>query len=188
MTAQISWLPHLAKLKDTSSETLSIDYGEMKTSIPLITSLLGIYYEVEFQFNDITVKSFIDAVTRRTSDMDTENVDKTKQRKIRLNISACCDNIAINELLHIVNLVPTKLVEIIIDGCNIRRMIKSAKDKRQIFESSDAPGKFDGYTPAGVPLLFSCIDEEPEDQSLMWLFEGTMGQLLKDGFNPNQVN
>jgi hypothetical protein len=188
MTAQISWLPHLAKIKDTSEDTLSIDYGEMKTSIPIITSLFGIYYEVEFQFNDITVKSFIDAVTRRTSEIDTTDIDTTKQRKIRLNISACCDNIAINELLHIVNLVPTKIVEIIIDGCNIPKMIKSAKAKRQVFESSEAPGKFDGYTPSGVPLLFSCIDKEPENQNLPWIFEGTMGELLKQGFNPNQIN
>jgi hypothetical protein len=160
----------------------------MKTSIPIITSLFGIYYEVEFQFNDITVKSFIDAVTRRTSEIDTTDIDTTKQRKIRLNISACCDNIAINELLHIVNLVPTKIVEIIIDGCNIPKMIKSAKAKRQVFESSEAPGKFDGYTPSGVPLLFSCIDKEPENQNLPWIFEGTMGELLKQGFNPNQIN
>ena len=40
---------------------------------------------------------------------------------------------------------------------------------------------YDGFTPSGVPLLFSCIDKEPENQSLPWLLESVMDQL----FNSN---
>jgi hypothetical protein len=67
---------------------------------------------------------------RRAKDIDPASVDTTKQRKIRLNISGACENITINDMVHIVNLVPTKIVELIIDGCNIKQMITLAKKRK----------------------------------------------------------
>jgi len=118
---------------------------------------------VAFQFNDITIKSFIDAVTRKAKSIDLTDYGTDKQRKIRINVSGACKNITINDLIHMINLVPNKIVEIIIDGCNISQMIELAKARGKITKIEDGSEMFDGYTPSGLPLLFACIDREPEN-------------------------
>lgn len=163
MTANVSWLPHLNKLKSDEDNYLYLDFGSIRTSIPLVSSLFGIYYSVAFQFNDITIKSFIDAVTRKSKSIDLTDHDTDKQRKIRINVSGACKNITINDLIHMINLVPNKIVEIIIDGCDISKMIELAKARGQISKMADGSENFDGYTPSGLPLLFACIEREPEN-------------------------
>ena len=67
MTANISWLPHSKKIRDYDNPNLNIDFGNLKTSIPFFTKSLGFYFQVNFQFNDITLKSFITEITKRVS-------------------------------------------------------------------------------------------------------------------------
>ena len=37
MTANISWLPHLAKIRNIDDQVLNIDFGNLKTPIPMLT-------------------------------------------------------------------------------------------------------------------------------------------------------
>jgi hypothetical protein len=68
MTANNSWLPHLRLLRDDKNEQLNIDYGNLKAPIPFgVTQLTGIYFQVNFQFNDITLKAFITEINRRVT-------------------------------------------------------------------------------------------------------------------------
>ena len=47
---------------------------------------------------------------------------------------------------------------------------------------------FDGVTAAGIPLLFSCIDNEPENRDEPWMLEKVFDRLLVHGIDPNQHN
>jgi hypothetical protein len=90
-------------------------------------------------------------------------------------------------------------VEIIIDGTDYDKLIDNAIKSRKIIkvtkksqsvldkdksQSKDDKGEevsevpkpenkdlYEGNTPAGIPLLFSCINNEPKDQSIPWLLE-----------------
>ena len=50
----------------------------------------------------------------------------------------------------------------------------------------DKPEYLEGVTQAGVPLLFSCIKNEPENPDEPWMLEKVFDRLLKSGVNPNQ--
>jgi hypothetical protein len=173
MTANISWLPHNKKIRDYDNPNLNIDYGNLKTSIPFFTKSLGFYFQVNFQFNDITLKSFITEVTKRVSALkllraddgaDGEQEGEKKQSKMRIAIGQACKNISINDFIHLCNLIPEDEVDLIVSGVKYDRMIKIGKQRNQIFKRDKDDKYLEGYTPTGQPLVFACIDSEPYDQ------------------------
>jgi hypothetical protein len=53
MTAYVNWLAHLSKIKP--KESFHLNYGTLKTSLPLVTTLFGFYYSIVFQFTSKTL-------------------------------------------------------------------------------------------------------------------------------------
>jgi ABC-type lipopolysaccharide export system ATPase subunit len=46
-------------------------------------------------------------------------------------VGSACDNITINELIHMVNLLQSPSVEVLIEDVNVNKLIKTAKNKNQ---------------------------------------------------------
>jgi hypothetical protein len=84
-----------------------------------------------------------------------------------------------------VQITASKHLEILYDSCNLDILIKNAIKKNQFIESEIHTGFFDGNTDAGIPLLFACVINEPEDQSTPWVLEKVFHFLLKNKANPN---
>jgi hypothetical protein len=65
---------------------------------------------------------------------------------------------------------------------------KFGKTKVNPSSSKVRTGKvfYEGNTSAGVPLLFSCINNEPFERDEPWLLEEVFDKLLENGQNPNQ--
>ena len=52
----------------------------------------------------------------------------------------------------------------------------------------DKNGKYIAKTPAGLPLLFECINNEPKDKNEPWQLDACMTRLLSTGCDIESKN
>ena len=109
-------------------------------------------------------------------------------KRKRIDLGSSCENITINEFVHMVNLLKRDNIDVIIDECDIDKLIQNAKDKYEFNTIENSEELFEAYTPAGVPLLFACIDNEPHQLDGVWVLESVFHKLLHNVLSPNQVN
>jgi hypothetical protein len=62
MTANITWLPHVHKMRKTTTFNLHLNFGNLFANIPGFTSMFGAYFAVNFKFNDMTVRSLVNEI------------------------------------------------------------------------------------------------------------------------------
>ena len=48
MTAYISWLPHVHKMRKSKNFNLHLNFGNLLANIPMATSLFGAHFSVQF--------------------------------------------------------------------------------------------------------------------------------------------
>jgi fumarate reductase subunit D len=48
MTANVTWLPHIYKMRQTKTCALHLNFGNLVTRIPAVTNLFGYYFAVDF--------------------------------------------------------------------------------------------------------------------------------------------
>ena len=51
MNARINWIPHIRQIR-SSQEAFAIDFGALTTQVPMASTTLGIYQELQFQFTN----------------------------------------------------------------------------------------------------------------------------------------
>jgi hypothetical protein len=155
---------------------------------------------VDFKFNEVTVRSLVTEInlveekeraalafsSSTSNEANSESLEGDKQaenqsvnlKKKRIDLGSSCENITINEFVHMVNLLKRVSIEVIIDECDIDKLIQNAKDKLEFNTIENSEGLFEAYTPAGVPLLFACIDNEPHLLDRVWILESVFHKLL----------
>jgi hypothetical protein len=107
---------------------------------------------------------------------------------MRISVAAAVKNLTINDVVHLDNLIPKDKVDLLISGAKFDRLIETAKTKNEFYKMKQEDEYYEAFTPAGLPLVFACIDNEPRDQEASWQFEQLFKDLLEKKLNPNQIN
>jgi hypothetical protein len=187
----------------------------LKTYLWSFTPLVGIYYDINFKFNQITFKLMLDRLSKfkdKNKALEQER-NTTSHIKKTINLQNSLDYITIDEFLHLMDTVYEKgKIDFLVRGVQTNKMIENAMKydkiyKKQVVKEKVQEGAeelseesfdeeeeekeanvelLDGQTPAGTPLLFVCIDNEPVDQEEEWLLEDFFSKLLRVGIDPNQ--
>ena len=107
---------------------------------------------------------------------------------MRIGVSAAIKNLTINDVVHMDNLIRKDVVQLIIRGAKLDRLIENALDRNEFFKMKPKDEFLEAFTPVGLPLVFAFIDNEPSEHNEPWLFKSVFQSMLDQGLNPNQVN
>ena len=110
-----------------------------------MSSIFGLFYNVEFKFNSATFSLLTSILLdfKKNQIAKEEAPDQSKEKdeadrkvietyKKRVNLFGTLTYATVNDLVHLIDLVHSKFVEIIIDGTDVDQLIENSIKSRKI--------------------------------------------------------
>ena len=170
LKAKYGWIPFVNQIKDGTFNQNQVDYNTVYCPLPLVSRVLGIYEIFHFEFTDLSIIQFVDAIKTDKLSM--------AQGNLEIKLGTCLSKVSIQGIgLLLATTAASNKISLNFDGMNWQKSIEIGKrllkDKEEkiITNSNIKEERWDARSPFGDSIMRICIEngfsQNPQSVSTM---------------------